>query len=164
MKHGIAMTLVVEPGARIEITTDERKLKQIMFNLLSNAVKFTPEGGAVSVRARLISDLGLTIADLQSEIKNRKSTIRGNFVEISVEDTGIGIKPGDMERLFRPFSQLESAYTKTYEGTGLGLELSKRLVEFLGGRMRVESEFGKGSTFTFVIPIQVETLSRREKE
>ena len=77
-----------------------------------------------------------------------------DFIEISVEDTGIGIKPEDIPKLFKEFSQIESAYTKTYEGTGLGLALTKRLVELLGGRIWVESEFGKGSKFTFVIPIR----------
>lgn len=75
-----------------------------------------------------------------------------DYIEITVEDTGIGIKPEDMERLFKEFAQLESPYTKKYEGTGLGLALTKKLVELHGGRIRVESEFGKGSRFIFVIP------------
>jgi len=163
MKHRIAMSLAVDPGATIEINTDERKLKQIMFNLLSNAVKFTPDGGSVRVTARIIRNSEFGIRN-----KDEKTIPHSAFgiphLEISVADTGIGIKPEDIDRLFKPFSQLEYAYTKTYEGTGLGLELTKRLVEFLGGRIWVESEFGKGSAFTFVIPIQDETLNNREKE
>jgi PAS domain S-box-containing protein len=130
MKGGVNLKLDVAPEADIEITADKRKLKQIMFNLLSNAVKFTPEGGRVTVKARLLPDV----------------------VEISVTDTGIGIKSGDMPRLFQEFSQLESAYDKKYEGTGLGLALTKRLVELHGGAIGVESEYGKGSTFVFAIP------------
>ncbi len=138
MKHGIKMSIGISPDADIEIEADERKLKQIMFNLLSNAVKFTPDEGSVTVKARR----------------------DGDFIEISVADTGIGIKIEDMEKLFKPFSQIESAYTKTYEGTGLGLALTKRLVELHGGRIWCESEFGKGSKFSFVIPI----FSAKEKE
>ncbi|MBI5026187.1 MAG: hypothetical protein HZC12_05550, partial [Nitrospirae bacterium] len=76
-----------------------------------------------------------------------------DMVEISVEDTGIGISEEDQKRLFQPFQQLESPITKRYEGTGLGLCISKRLVELQGGRIWVESEAGKGSKFSFVIPI-----------
>lgn len=81
-------------------------------------------------------------------------TLNGDFLEISVEDTGIGIKPEDMEKLFREFSQVESPYSKQFEGTGLGLVLTKRLVELHGGRIWAESEYGKGSKFSFVIPIR----------
>ena len=77
-----------------------------------------------------------------------------DFIEISVTDTGIGIKPEDMDKLFKEFSQLETAYEKKHQGTGLGLALTKKLVELHGGRIWVESEFGKGSRFSFVIPIK----------
>jgi len=79
--------------------------------------------------------------------------LNADFIEISVADTGIGIKPEDMDKLFKEFSQIETGYTKTYEGTGLGLALTKKLVELHGGRIWVESEFGKGSKFSFVIPV-----------
>jgi signal transduction histidine kinase len=135
LKHGIAMKLDIAPGADIVIEADMRRVKQILFNLLSNAVKFTPDGGSVRVTARHGSDAG-------------------DFVEISVSDTGIGIKEEDMPNLFKEFSQLESSYDKKYEGTGLGLALTRRLVELHGGRIWVESEYGKGSRFTFVIPVR----------
>jgi len=77
-----------------------------------------------------------------------------NFVEVSVSDTGIGIKPEDMPKLFNEFIQLESPYEKKYEGTGLGLALTKRFVELHGGRIWVESEFGKGSKFSFALPMR----------
>jgi len=132
VKGGVSLKLNVAPEADIEITADERKLKQIMFNLLSNAVKFTPEGGRVTVKARLLPDV----------------------IEISVSDTGIGMKSADMPRLFQEFSQLESAYDKKYEGTGLGLALTKRLVELHGGAIGVESEYGKGSTLIVTLPLK----------
>jgi signal transduction histidine kinase len=139
MKHGIRLNLEIEPEADIEIEADERKLKQIVFNLLSNAVKFTPDNGSVRLSAKRVQRLR-------------------DFVEISVVDTGIGIRPEDMPKLFTEFSQLESAYNKKYEGTGLGLALAKKLVELHRGRIWAESEFGKGSKFTFIIPIQQRTI------
>ena len=134
LRHGISLDLQMEPVTDIVIEADERRLKQIMFNLLSNAVKFTPDGGSVRVTAREITG--------------------AQEVETSIEDTGIGIKPEDVSKLFKEFSQLDSVYDKKYEGTGLGLALTKKLVELHGGRMQVASEFGKGSRFAFVIPVR----------
>ncbi len=131
LKHGIALELDLDPSLTADtVEADERKLKQILFNLLSNAVKFTPDGGAVRVRAER----------------------DGEFLKIMVADTGIGIKPEDIGKLFHSFSQLESPYAKQYEGTGLGLALTKKLVDLHGGRIWVESEEGKGSSFFFTIP------------
>ncbi len=141
IKHGINLCLELGHGADITIEADQRKLKQIVFNLLSNALKFTPDGGTVALAARKLADT--------------------NEIEISVTDTGIGIKPEDIKRLFTEFTQLETAYTKEYEGTGLGLALTKRLVELHGGRIWVESEFGKGSRFAFVLPLRQRALEGR---
>jgi signal transduction histidine kinase len=135
MKHGITLKFEIMPDAEIAIEADERRLKQILFNLLSNAVKFTPEGGVVWLRAQNIGEENM---------------------EISVEDTGIGMKEEDMPKLFKEFSQIESSFNKNYEGTGLGLALSKKLVELHGGRIWAESDYGKGSRFTFVIPLRQE--------
>jgi len=169
MKHWITLAVDVDTEADIKIEADERKLKQIMFNLLSNAVKFTPDGGSVRVSARRckMQDTGYKIEDTplspplaRGKVKgglHRESCIGhpdGNFIEITVEDTGIGIKPEDMPRLFKEFSQLESPYEKKYEGTGLGLALTKRLVELHGGTIWAESEWGKGSKFKVVIPVK----------
>ena len=115
-----------------EITADERKFKQILLNLLSNAVKFTPDGGRIDVLAR------------------RED---GNAV-ISVRDTGIGIAPEDQAAVFEEFRQVGGDYTKKQEGTGLGLALTKKFVELHGGKIWLESAPGKGSTFTFTIPVQ----------
>ncbi len=113
-----------------EITADERKFKQILLNLLSNAVKFTPEGGKVDVRARRLD----------------------GAVEVAVADTGIGIARDDYAAVFEEFRQLGKDYTKKSEGTGLGLALTRKFVELHGGTIRLESEPGKGSTFTFTLP------------
>ena len=155
MKHGIKLTLDIDADSDIEIKADERKLKQIMFNLMNNAVKFTPDGGSVSVRARRIQDAGYMIQD--KNILHLASGIMHpdrNFIEISVSDTGIGIKHEDLPKLFKEFSQIESPYTKDYEGTGLGLALTKRFVELHNGNIMAESEWGKGSRFTFAIPVK----------
>ncbi len=114
-----------------EFDGDERKLKQILLNLLTNAIKFTPEGGTVTLAA--------TPAD-------------GAYV-FSVKDTGIGIAPDDQEKVFEEFRQVGVDSARKAEGTGLGLTLTKRLVELHGGRISVESTRGHGSTFTFSLPI-----------
>lgn len=149
--------LILDPGVaeEIEIEADRAKLEQIVFNLLSNAVKFTPAGGSVRLSARKVSDVGALLAAPCPVSRAQQATpLRqtGDFIEIAVEDTGIGIRPEDLERLFQPFGQLESPYTKKYAGAGLGLALTKRLVELHGGRVRVESEPGKGSRFIVLLP------------
>lgn len=128
----IKITVEIEEGMD-DITADEGKIKQLLSNLLSNAIKFSPAGGSIHICAR---------------------TPQTDFVEVSVEDTGIGIKSEDIPKLFKPFSLLEPVYTKTTKGTGLGLALAKRLVELHGGKIWVESEYGKGSKFIFTIPVQ----------
>jgi signal transduction histidine kinase len=128
-KHGI--TVDVDIDQRLgDYVGDERKIKQILLNLLSNAVKFTPEGGRIKIDAR-------------------KSD---GAVEISVSDTGIGIAPEDLPKIFEEFRQVGSDYAHKSEGTGLGLTLAKRFVELHGGRIWVQSQPGKGSTFTFTLP------------
>src|SRR6185437_12757521 len=115
---------------------DEAKFKQILYNLLSNAIKFTPDGGMVSVTATLATP--------------------GESLKIAVADTGIGIKPEDHERVFQEFEQVDSSYGRQQQGTGLGLALTKRLVEMHGGQIQVQSEGieGLGSIFTFAIPLR----------
>jgi PAS domain S-box-containing protein len=131
LKGGLEFKLELAPEADVLIVADQRKLKQILFNLLSNAVKFTPTAGSVEVSARR----------------------DGDFIEVTVADTGIGIREEDIPKLFQAFTQLESVYTKGFEGTGLGLALTRQLVEMHGGRIWVKSEFGKGSRFSFSFPI-----------
>ena len=129
-KHGITLDVAVDERLG-DFVGDERKIKQILLNLLSNAVKFTPEGGRIKIDARQVD----------------------GSVEISVSDTGIGIAPDDLPKIFEEFRQVGSDYAHKVEGTGLGLTLAKRFVELHGGKIWVTSEKDAGSTFTFTLPI-----------
>ncbi len=133
LSHGIELSLKLENEIP-HIYADERMVKQVVFNLLSNAVKFTLDGGKVGLEAGK----------------------EGEDIRITVWDTGIGIKEEDKGKLFNAFQQLDSGMEKRYQGTGLGLALSKRLVEMHGGRIWVEGEPGKGSRFSFTLPITKE--------
>lgn len=126
-KKAIAISSNVGPEVGI-IASDRRRVEQILLNLLSNAIKFTDEG---EVRI----DCALS----------------GDRVEVSVSDTGIGIKEEDLKTLFKPFSQIDSGLTRKYDGTGLGLSICKRLAEMLGGSIRVKSAWGAGTTVSFDI-------------
>lgn len=126
------------------IYADGRKIKQVLFNLVANAVKFTAEGGDVEISVRKEEEM----------------------LEFNVKDTGIGIAQEDLAKLFKEFSQIDSSLTRRHKGTGLGLILSKRLVELHGGSIWIESQEGIGSTFTFYIPKHCElpTVSDLEKK
>jgi two-component system, NtrC family, sensor kinase len=128
-KGGVRVSLSSDPGVDT-VMGDERRIRQVIFNLLSNAVKFTPAGGTVDIAA----------AQLDGEVR------------VSVSDSGPGIAPEDQVRIFEEFQQA-AAGKEQREGTGLGLALSKRLVELHGGRIWVESEIGKGSRFVFTLPV-----------
>ncbi|MBZ0155495.1 MAG: GAF domain-containing protein [Alphaproteobacteria bacterium] len=147
MKQRVHVRLALASGIAASIEADERKMRQIMFNLLSNAIKFTPEGGEVCVSACMMGPDGNGVL-VQGAAPGQE------YLKVSVSDTGIGIRPEDMHRLFQEFSQLESSSSKHYEGTGLGLALTKRLVELHGGRIWAESEPGRGSIFTFILPVR----------
>jgi signal transduction histidine kinase len=128
------------------IIADELRLKQIIYNLLSNAVKFTEDDGNICLAARNTREAAAGGTLDSQEIRKE--------LEISVIDTGIGIRKEDIEKIFEPFSQLESSLSRRYHGTGLGLGLTRSLVEMHGGRIWAESDGpGKGSTFRFTLPI-----------
>ncbi len=129
-ENGVELGLESDPRVDL-IEGDERRIRQVIFNLLSNAVKFTPEGGRV----------GISTAQVDGEVR------------VAVRDTGPGIAPEDRERIFEEFQQARVGSEDRPEGTGLGLALSKRLVELHGGRIWVESELGAGSTFVFTLPV-----------
>jgi signal transduction histidine kinase len=114
------------------VRADRAKLRRVLVNLLSNAIKFTPKGGSVELRA---------------EVEDG-----GGAVRVSVADTGVGIAPDDIVRLFDKYEQARSRATRSEKGTGLGLYITRQLVEMHGGKMEVSSELGKGSTFSFAIP------------
>lgn len=124
------LQLVYDPVDAPEIDADPRAVKQVLLNLMTNAIKFTPEGGVVSVDV-VSKSAGLII---------------------SVSDTGIGIAQEDIDRLAKPFEQIESKHSRQHEGTGLGLALSKSLVELHGGNFKIESMPGEGTTVTFTLP------------
>ncbi len=158
LKHRIRLSVDMD-GVPDTIQADERKLRQIMYNLLSNAVKFTPDGGAVTLSARPLSLQGGHWVTREGQDvllpvgSEEGSMIQGGWMEILVQDTGIGISRGDLERIFDPFERVESLSGGRHPGTGLGLSLTKRLVELHRGKIWAESDGeGKGSKFIFVIP------------
>ena len=129
------------------IIADELRMKQILYNLLSNAVKFTDDGGNICLGARMI-------VGPDRAASTETESLPGE-VEISVIDTGIGIRKEDVEKIFEPFSQLDSSLNRKYPGTGSGLSLTRSLVEMHGGKIWVDSDGpGKGSSFRFTLPVQ----------
>ena len=136
-KKSLAVTVEIDPKMP-NIYADQAKFKQVMYNLLSNAIKFTPEKGKVTVTAKV-----------------EPSETGGEQLRVSVADTGIGLKPEDHARVFQEFEQVDSSYARQQQGTGLGLTLTKKLVEMHGGKIWIESEGveGKGSNFTFTMPL-----------
>jgi signal transduction histidine kinase len=135
-KKKIKVHMEIAPGLG-ELTLDQQKFKQVLYNLLSNAIKFNDDGGHVNI-----------LATPQNA---------GRF-QLAVKDTGIGIKPEDIPRLFREFEQLESGASRQYEGTGLGLALTRKIIELHGGNITVKSEVGTGSTFTMMLPMVTKEL------
>lgn len=120
------------PEGPVYVNTDRRYLNQILINLANNAIKFTEEG---SVRMELV----------------QRSEGESVETEFAVVDTGVGIKPEDQTRLFQAFTQVDASSTRRYEGTGLGLHLCQKLADLIGGRIRFESVYGKGSRFALVL-------------
>ncbi|BCY19454.1 hypothetical protein hrd7_33030 (plasmid) [Leptolinea sp. HRD-7] len=132
-KKGLKLITDLQPE-KLTISSDRRRVEQILINLLNNAVKFTEEG-SVTIKSRVID----------------------GRVKVSITDTGIGIREEDLQTLFKPFRQVDTGITRQYEGTGLGLSICKRLVDLLGGSISVTSEPGKGSTFAFDLPLSKES-------
>lgn len=166
--------LLVSIGKDVSvIKADKTKFKQILYNLLSNAVKFTNEGGEIFLDANIIGGgspknhkIFGGVSEGSAYFIKDSNICRGNesCLMISVTDTGIGIKKEDHEKIFSEFEQVDSSFSRRYEGTGLGLALTKRLVELHGGEIFVESEEGKGSKFTVVIPLfDFATLERAQR-
>jgi signal transduction histidine kinase len=134
-----------EQDIPVSLNADVRKLKQILYNLLSNAVKFAPDDGSILLAAKCIRDSDQHVQNLSNPATN--------YLKISVEDSGIGLKQEDLARIFKPFEQVEDSASRQFQGTGLGLSLTKSLVELHGGRIWAKSEGeGKGATFSFCIP------------
>ncbi len=126
------------PKEHITMMIDGKKFKQVLLNLLSNAVKFTPSGGSVTITAW--------------------QTMGEDTVTFQVEDTGIGIAPKDISRAMAPFGQVDNTLKRKYEGTGLGLPLTKKFVEIMGGKFNIESEVNKGTKIIFTLPREAKDI------
>jgi two-component system sensor histidine kinase BarA len=138
-RKGVELEVRLPPGPQPRLTGDGDKLRQVMVNLLANAVKFTASGGRVSV---VMSEAGA------------QSELGAQGYRVCVEDTGVGIRPDQFEHIFQSFYQVDGSSTREHGGAGLGLAIVKSLVEGHGGRVMVESEFGRGSRFTVVLPLR----------
>jgi len=137
-------TVYIDENIPKALISDDQRLAQVITNLLSNAVKFTPEGGSINLNTKLISD-----DEDNCEIR------------FEVSDTGVGISEEQQSRLFTPFEQAESSTTRKYGGTGLGLALTKRIVELMGGSISVKSSLGEGSTFVFTVSTKIGAEPKR---
>src|SRR5687767_10874122 len=149
--------LVTDIPADLEsIQADARKVKQIVYNLLSNAVKFANEGGAVSLSAVRVprAEVGRVTASGNSRTFPLADSKFEEFLKISVTDIGMGISPEGLERLFKPFSQVDSGLARKFEGTGLGLAMVKLLTDLHCGAVAVESAVGEGSCFRVWLPLR----------
>ena len=159
IKHGIQIQFSTNFDSTSKaIWADERKLKKILYNLLSNAIKFTPDGGKIRLAADLAesSELKTQGKSGSFQLSASDSELHRDWVQLSVKDTGIGLGKEDLVRIFNPFEQVDGSVNRRYQGAGLGLSLTKRLVELHGGKIWVESEGeGKGSIFYFIIPVEV---------
>ncbi|HEX4150131.1 MAG TPA: HAMP domain-containing sensor histidine kinase, partial [Pirellulales bacterium] len=131
MRDGVKLRAELPPELGL-VVVDERRLKQLLYNFMSNALKFTPDGGTVTVRAKC----------------------EGEFLTLSVADTGVGIAAEEQNKIFDTFYQVDSSLTKSKQGTGLGLALVRKIAALHHGRVWVESEPGRGSEFFFEWPRQ----------
>ncbi len=148
LKKQIQLSINI-PSYLPDITLDERRIRQVLINLLSNAVKFTPTSGKITL-----------------EVTMRQSTSQEfaqTYLRFAVRDTGIGISPDNIKKLFQPFVQIDSALNRQYQGTGLGLVLAKRIVELHGGRVSLTSELGAGSCFMIDLPYQSSVIMPRQQ-
>ncbi len=163
-KKGLQLS-IQEPDPPLFIKADERKIKQILYNLLSNAIKFTDRGDKVKIRAEAVNRQWLknNVPEMfNKDVLKQNLDADTHYLKISIEDTGIGIKPESLMTIFDAFQQEEKTTSRKYGGTGLGLALCKMLVELHGGRIWVESELGVGSTFTFILPIRENNILEKK--
>lgn len=145
LKKNIILSAAIQPGVESEIIADESRIKQVLINLIGNAIKFTESGEIkLEVNANMIDE------SLQE-------------LHFTVSDTGIGISEENIQSLFIPFTQIDSSATRKHSGTGLGLSICRKIIEEMGGRIWVESELGKGSTFRFIIPVQINLVRKSQQ-
>lgn len=145
--------MVLENEKVPEIIIDKNRTTQVIINLLSNALKFTDENGEIKLSSEII----------EQESKS-KAGEKENFLKINIKDNGIGISKEDQKKLFQPFSQIESGLSRNKEGSGLGLVICKGIVEKHDGDIWIESEEGKGSTFSFTLSYDIKNIEGGELE
>lgn len=142
LEKNIQLSVLIDPSIESEIIADESRIKQVLINLVGNAIKFTEEG-SIKIEVNSIS-VDESLQELQ----------------FSITDTGIGIDEKNIQHLFIPFSQIDSSATRKYSGTGLGLSISRKIIEEMGGRIWIESKEGEGTTFSFIIPVQINLIKK----
>ncbi len=138
------VNLYVDGSVPHGVMSDQTRFKQLIMNLLSNAIKFTGESGVIDVR-----------------VKTVRQTENGVVVSVSVKDNGEGVAPEQLKRIFEPFEQVDTTFSRAHEGTGLGLSICKNIVELMGGEIEAQSERGMGSKFTFTLPLELAPLEER---
>ncbi|MFN3300026.1 MAG: ATP-binding protein, partial [Sediminibacterium sp.] len=146
LKKNIILSSAIHPSVENEIIADESRIKQVLINLLGNAIKFT-ENGSIK--------LDVTANHIDESLQE---------LHFAVSDTGIGISEENIQTLFIPFNQIDSTATRKFSGTGLGLSICRKIIEEMGGRIWVESQVGKGSTFKFIIPVQVNLVRKNQQQ
>jgi hypothetical protein len=146
---GIVLNVRAEGTKDAPYVGDEQRVRQIVVNLLSNAVKFTPPSGRVTLSSGTVEHLP----------DGTEAIGEGPWTYIAIEDTGIGIAPEMLQRIYQPFVQVESGYTRPHSGTGLGLTIARRLARLMGGDLTVDSQQGEGSQFTVWLPAPPEALA-----
>ncbi|MDD3013794.1 MAG: ATP-binding protein [Candidatus Gastranaerophilales bacterium] len=137
-----------------QIYVDINRIEQVLSNLISNAVKFTPENGEITISAQKINASSIN-TQIFDTFLGKKPPLKGDYVKISIEDTGIGIEDSDIPKVFDKFQQIESSLSREVGGTGLGLPIAKQLIEAHRGEIWLESEFKKGSKFSFILPVMM---------
>src|SRR5690606_32014238 len=147
-KKGLALSVQMADGLE-EMVGDQRRVEQVLLNLLGNAVKFT-ESGSVRLTVDSLTDIPQAINEPGDQPAHQ---IARPAVRFQVSDTGIGIKPEDIDSLFRAFRQIDSALSRKHDGTGLGLAICRNLVTMMGGSIAVDSQWGEGSRFTVTLPL-----------
>ncbi|MEB3214420.1 MAG: response regulator, partial [Leptolyngbyaceae bacterium] len=151
-KH-LELAYQIDPNIPDSVLGDITRLRQVLMNLLSNAIKFTQSGEIVARVSPWVHSIDMS-RDINSDMNYSSTVGEKQVLQFSVSDTGIGICSEGVDRLFKPFSQVDSSTTRKYGGTGLGLVICKQLVELMGGKIWVESKVGEGTTFSFTIAVQ----------
>jgi len=156
IKHGIKISTIIENIAEI-VVADERKMKQVLFNLLTNAAKFTPDGGSIEVHVSMVDFQWIknnVPSRFKEDVFNVINREVNRYIKVSVKDTGVGIAPESVKKIFEPFQQEDSSTSRRFGGTGLGLSLSAEIIRLHKGAIWVVSEPDRGSEFTFVVPVE----------